>query len=228
MGKALFMIDDIEQAQKYLKKVIDLNPNSDEAYFHTGLILRKKGHLKDAENLFLKALSLQPNNANVHNNLGVTLLEQGRFQEAKEFLNKALEIYPEHINARYNLGMSFWGMGEVEDAIKQYRHVLELKPKWAIAANSLAWILATDRNEHLRDGKEAIHWALVACAGDGRKNPDYLDTLAAAYAEAGYFEQAIKVAEECLTLAEAVGDIDLSHDVTRRIQLYRNRRPFHE
>ena len=228
MGKALFMIGEIEQALKYLNKVIDLNPNSDEAYFHMGLIFRKKSALKDAEKLFLKALSLQPDNANVHNNLGVTLLERGRFQEAKEYLNKALEIYPEHINARYNLGMTLWGMGKVEEAVKQYRDVLEMKPKWAVAANSLAWILATDKNQRLRDGEEAIRWALVACAGDGRKNPDYLDTLAAAYAEAGYFEQAIKAAEECLTLAEAVGDINLSQDVTRRIQLYREKEPFHK
>jgi tetratricopeptide (TPR) repeat protein len=124
--------------------------------------------------------------------------------------------------------MSLWGLGKTEEGIGQYYHVLQLKPKWAKAANSLAWILATDRNADIRNGGEAVEWAMVACKGEGRKNPEYLDTLAAAYAEAGRFEQAVQTAQECLDLARLVGNTRLAQDVERRLQLYRTGKAFHE
>ena len=225
-GKAMLMIGQTKDARGFFQKTIELDPKSDEAYFLWGVVLQIEKKLEEAEQMFLKALDLQPENANVLNNLGVALLEQKRFQEAIKYLNKALDIDPEHISARYNLGMSFWGMGRTRDAIEQYRHVLRLKPEWATAASSLAWILATDKNEDNRNGEEAVRWARVACAGEGRNNPEYLDTLAAGYAEAGDFVKAVTTAEQSLTLAQAKGDRSLSNDVLQRLQLYRSGKAF--
>jgi len=227
MGKAFFMVGQRKQAREFFKKTIELNSKSDEAYFQLGLILRTERRFKEAEKMLLKALNFQPNNPNVYNNLGVTLLEQGKFREAIEYLKQAIEIYPEHINARYNLGMSLWGSGKTEEAIAQYNQVLKLKPAWPTAANSLAWILATNKNEDIRNGNEAVRWALVASRGEGRKNPEYLDTLAAAYARAGLFKEAIRTARECLNLALGVGDQDLSQAVEHRLQLYKSGKAFH-
>lgn len=226
MGKALLMIGEIEEARNFFQKTIELDPKSNEAYFQLGVVLQIEKKLEEAEQMFLKALDLQADNANVYNNLGAALLEQKRYEEAIQYLNKALDIAPEHINARYNLGMCFWGLGRTHDAIEEYRHVLRLKPEWATAASSLAWILATDKSANYRNGEEAVRWALVACAGEGRNNPEYLDTLAASYAEAGDFEQAVKTAEESLYLAQARGDTALSKDVLQRLQLYRSAKAF--
>ncbi len=115
--------------------------------------------------MMLKALAYQPSNANVLNNLGVILLEQGRYPEATLSFEKTLDIYPEHINARYNLGMSLWASGNSKAAVAQYRQVLEMKPDWRMAANSLAWILATDRDEDVRNGDAALKWAQIAVQG---------------------------------------------------------------
>jgi tetratricopeptide (TPR) repeat protein len=228
MGKALFLIGQRKEARAFFQKTIELDPKSDEAYFQLGVIFQMEGKLKEAEQMFLKALELQPDNENVANNLGVALLEQKRFPEAIKYLNKVLDIDPENITARFNLGMSLWGMGRTRDATEQYRQVLRLKPEWGTAANSLAWILATDKSENNRNGKEAVRWALVACTGTNRTNPAYLDTLAAAYAEAGDFEGAVKTAEECLNLARAKGETALSQDVQRKLQLYKSGKAFHK
>jgi Flp pilus assembly protein TadD len=228
MGKAWFMAGEWSRAHQYLVRTIELDPKSDEAYFHLGLILRNEKRLQDAEAMLMKALEYQPNNANVLNNLGVILLEQGRYAEAIASLHGALEIYPDHINARYNLGMSLWASGNSQEAVAQYRQVLEMKPNWDVVANALAWLLATDPDEGVRNGAEAVKWAQVAVHSEKGQNPEYLDTQAAAYAEAGQFEKAIAAARQALLMAEESKDLGLINDIKGRLRIYQSGRPFHD
>lgn len=60
------------------------------------------------------------------------------------------------------------------------------------AMNDLAWTLATDRDDKLRDGAEAVKLAENACQNDNWKSSQYVDTLAAAYAEMGRWDDAVK------------------------------------
>ena len=228
MGTAWLMAGDWSRSHQYLERTIALDPTSDQAYFQLGLILQNKKDLQGAEAMMLKALSYQPDNANVLNNLGVILLEQGRHAEAIMSFEKALDIYPEHINARYNLGMSLWASGNSKAAVAQYRQVLEMKPDWRMAANSLAWILATDRDEDVRNGDAALKWAQVAVQGKHRNNPEYLDTLAAAYAETGQSETAVRIAQQALSLARDSEDMVLSEAVEERLRLYKSGKPYRE
>ena len=156
----------------------------------------------------------------MYNNLGVVLLGQGILDRAIGYLEQALELYPEHLNAVYNLGMALWASGRTSEAVDRYRQTLQMKPDWGVAANSLAWILATDRNDQIRNGQEAVRWALVACEGTGAGNPEYLDTLAAAYAEAGQFDNAVQTAQKCIELSDAGKDSAFREEVGRRLRLY--------
>ena len=228
LGRLCFMTSQLKKSRAFFRKAIDLDPQSDEAYFQLGVISRGEGNLEGARKMFLKALDFHPDNANVYNNLGVTLLELGDFNGADKALEKALEIYPEHINARYNLGLALWSIGKTGRAIQEYRNVMNVKPSWAIVANSLAWVLATDKNKENRNGTEALRWAQVACKGDGRKNPEYLDTLAAAYAEVGRFEVAVETAREGLKLAREASDAELAEELEQRLMLYEAGSPFTE
>jgi HemY protein len=228
MAKAWVMAGQWNRAYRYLLRTIELDSTSDQAYFHLGLILRKENKLKESEEMLLKALEYQPNNTNVLNNLGVILLEQGRYYEAINALNEALDIYPEHINARYNLGMSMWALGKSKEAVSQYRQVLEMKPDWRVAANALAWIYATDQDKNVRNGDEAIKWALVAVRGKEKIYPEYLDTLAAAHAEAGKYEKASQIARQALSLAREDGNKELADNIESRLQIYQSGRPFHD
>ena len=228
LGRLCFMVGQREEARGFFEKAIELDPRSDEAYFQLGVISRRQGNLREAEKMFHRSLDFHPDNPNVYNNLGVTLLEQQKFREAVKALNKALEIYPEHINARYNLGLALWSLGKTASAVQEYRNVLSVKPDWATAANSLAWVLATDKNDEIRNGDEAIRWASVACQGEGRKNPEYLDTLAAAYAEAGRFQEAIRTVRESLTIARSSGDSDLAEELEKKLHFYESGKVFTE
>jgi tetratricopeptide (TPR) repeat protein len=124
--------------------------------------------------------------------------------------------------------MSLWGLGKTREAVEQYRLILQMKPNWVAAANSLAWILATDKDKEIRNGDEAVKWALVACKGTGRENPEYLDTLAAAYAESGQFGQAIQTVKESIELARSAKDEDLVQELANRLEIYKSKKAFYE
>ena len=228
VGKARLMVGQLGLARDSFRNTLDLDPENGEAHFYLGLIMRNKGKLFAAENMFLRALEFQSNNPNVYNNLGLCLMEQHKYEGAIKYFRQALEIYPEHLEALYNLGLALWASGDSVAAVKQYKRVLQIKPDWTTPANSLAWILATDVNESIRNGDEAVHWARLACKGEGRENPEYLDTVAAAYAEAGNFEQAVQTAQRALSLARAGGDISLIKDLEYRLHLYRSGKAFRE
>jgi hypothetical protein len=97
-----------------------------------------------------------------------------------------------------------------------------------MVANSLAWVLATDENKKHRNGMEALRWAQVACKGDGRKNPEYLDTLAAAYARSGRYKAAVETAREGFELARAASDAELAEELGQRLKMYESGRAFTE
>jgi hypothetical protein len=85
----------------------------------------------------------------------------------------------------------------------------------------LAWILATNDNPRLRDGKAAVELAEEACQRSGFAQPTTLDTLAAAYAETGRLEDAIRVAHRAVDLAISVNQNQLAHLISERLEKYK-------
>jgi tetratricopeptide (TPR) repeat protein len=86
--------------------------------------------------------------------------------------------------------------GQGEKAITQYREAVRLSPPYALYMNDLAWALATNPNEKMRDIKEAVRLAEDACRLSGGREPRFFGTLDAAYAGAGRFEEAITTASK--------------------------------
>lgn len=92
----------------------------------------------------------------------------------------------------------------------------------------LAWILATDSDASLRNGVEAVRLAEQACTLTKRQNPEALDTLAAAYAEIGKFDEAVKAQQAALTIAPTEGCAELAQArYKQRLALYEAKQPFH-
>ena len=94
------------------------------------------------------------------------------------------------------------------------------------AYNDLAWLLATTPNDSFRNGKQAVEFALKASQLTNQKSPTVLDTLAAAYAELGNFEEAVNSENKALTFSEFVQRS--GNEARQRLQLYTEGKPYRE
>lgn len=94
------------------------------------------------------------------------------------------------------------------------------------AHNHLAWLLATCPKDAFRNGAKAVEHARRAAVLSNWKDPGVLDSLAAAYAEAGDFDSAVKWQNQALSFADyekAVGD-----EGRARLQLYIEHKPYRD
>src|SRR5438094_31690 len=96
------------------------------------------------------------------------------------------------------------------------------------ADGSVAWLLATDPSAEIRNGPEAVGLAERACSISKERVPFFIGTLAAAYAEAGRFEEATKTAEKAHKLAQALGMTEVAERNLRMLELYRAGKPYRE
>ena len=174
------------------------------------------------------ALEIQPDNALVRNNLGAALANLGQLDEAIVQFQQALEIKHDDAGSHRNIAHAMAAQGRLAEAAAHYRMALKIQPNDVEAQTNLAWLRATCPVVTLRNGAEAIelaHRANTLCAG---KRPDVLDCLAAAYAEAGWFPEALASGRQALELARQQGSHALAVAVRTRIALYEAGKPYRQ
>ena len=102
-----------------------------------------------------------------------------------------------------------------------------IDPNNLTAISDLAWLLATCPKDDIRDGAQAVELAEKACKATGHKIAALMDTLAAAYAEAGRFPEAIDTATKALGLAEPKQK-SLAERIRRRLEQYKAGKPYRQ
>jgi tetratricopeptide (TPR) repeat protein len=112
-------------------------------------------------------------------------------------------------------------------AIEHYRTALDLSPaNWHLIANRLAYLLATHPDSNVRNGQDALRLAQAACQLSNYAAPELLQTLAAAYAELGRFEEAQKVTSQALAIAREQDKPTLVGELERDLTSYRRAEPW--
>jgi tetratricopeptide (TPR) repeat protein len=182
----------------------------------------------DIETLWQTTARLNPNCWIAYNKLGNVLIQKGSVDEAIIQYQTALQIKPDYAGAHYNLGCALIERGRVGEAITQYQKALEINPYYPRALNNLAWTLATSPQASLRNGDKAVELAQRANQLTGGENPTILYTLAAAYAEAGRFSDAMRSAQKAIELAQAEGRQDMVEQLNSELKLYEMGLPFHQ
>ena len=219
---------DYDQALRDFDKAIALSPADDNAYNNRGLAYSEQGNYNQAIRDLNQAIELNPRDAKAYNNRGTCYLGKGDYDRAIRDFDQAIELNPRDAKAYNDRGTCYLGKGDYDRAISHYRQALRLRGDWPVVLNNLAWILATHEDTEIRDGAQAVRLAEQACQLEDSKVPTSLDTLAAAYAEIGQFERAVKTAERAVQLARNAGEEQLARDIQGRLQSYRAKRPYRE
>jgi len=228
LGNALLQMGKVDDAITHCQRALQISPEDAQARLNLGNALFRKGGVGDAITQYRKALQIDPAFAMAHNNLGTVLRQEGRVDEAITEYQKALQIKPNEAEFHNNLGKALQQKGRVGEAISQYREALQIQPDNPGIQNNLAWLLATCSEASLRNGSMALELARRANALTGGENPAILRTLAAAFAEAGRFPEAMETAQRALRLAGAQSNTGLAGALQSEMKLYKAGLPLHQ
>jgi tetratricopeptide (TPR) repeat protein len=227
LGNDLCKTGRVDEAITQYKKALQIKPSVAAVRYDLGIALRQKGRVDEAITQYQEAVQINPAFVEARNNLGNALLETGKLDEAISHLQKALQINPGYAPAHNNLGNALLQKGNMPEAIAHFQQVMQLKPADPWAKNNLAWILATCPEASLRNGNKAVELARQANELTGGERPIILQTLAAAFAEAGGFSEAVETAQHALRLAEAQSKPTLAGQLQSELKLYQAGSPFH-
>src|SRR5262245_12673389 len=227
---------DIDAALKDYDRLIELEPKATTHWIERSEAVRSKGDVAGAIRDLSKAIDLAPANLAYYRNRAALLRANGKADEAEESFAKLIELRTKAIHSNpgnpqgyTNRGVVLEAKQDFAGALSDYSKANELDASFADGYNGLAWLRATCASAEFRDGQKAVHDATKACELTKFRNASYVDTLAAAYAEAGDFEKAVEWQSKALGLfapnQARWGDMERSV-AQARLDLYRQRKPF--
>jgi tetratricopeptide (TPR) repeat protein len=228
LADTLILQNRLDEAIDQLHAILRLEPDSAFAHQTLGSALLKKGNVNQAIKQFNAVIKAEPNSANAHNSLGYALSWQGKLDEAVAHFSEAVKLMPDFAEARNNLANALKMQGRLDEAVAQFLVLVQLKPDWPAPMNDLAWYIATHPEIKNRDANEAIRLAGRACELTNYKNPALMGTLAAAYASAGRFSEAVETAKTAIAIADAANQPQIKNVIGYHLSFYAQGKPYVE
>ncbi len=214
------------EAIEHYRAALKLDPKLALAHNNLGVLLLQQGDLVEGAAQLRASLRLNPTNQESQYNLALALNQQAQWSEAAELFAKTVGAASTDPKAHGEFAVALAHLQKTREAMSQYASALLNQPDFPDALDGLSWILATDGNAGFRNGTEAVRMAERACELTGRKQPAKLKTLAAAYAEAGRFLEAIITAEKARDLAADEGRKELASECQRLLETFKLAQPW--
>jgi tetratricopeptide (TPR) repeat protein len=128
---------------------------------------------------------------------------QGKYELAIQDCNEALRLYPGFVEVALLRAKINVRLGKYAEALKEFNYLVSIHPRQVTLARALsdrAWFQATCPSASFRNGQQAVKDAKAACSIVAWKDENMIDTLAAAYAETGDFDSAVRYAAQALAV----------------------------
>ena len=217
---------DYHDADRLWLDTIARRPGNARARNNYATALLEERRFQEAETQARAAVDAEPRSVEGQQTLGVSLCAQDRCAEGLPHLEAAVALAPALPDVQRNLAEAYASLGRMTDAVAHYQRALDVRPDDLLLLNRAGWILATDAGA-ARDGARAVVLAEHAVRLSSRQDVESLDTLAAAYAETGRFDEAVAVATEALRLAPARQPA-IVPELQQRLTLYEGRGRFRQ
>jgi len=205
---------------------LTIAPDASTVHNNLGIELILVREWDRAEHHFARARDIAPESPEAYFNLGRLFMGRGRSAEAVENLTRATEIQPGRAASHFHLGLALRQAGRPAQAVGHFREAARLDPTWVAALNQAAWLLATSSDATVREPGAALELAERAVQFTESRDPNTLDSLAAALAASGQFDRAIETATLALWLATEQGNVRKAETMQRRLEAYREGRPW--
>jgi tetratricopeptide (TPR) repeat protein len=251
LANALAARGRLDEAVAHYQMALKLKPDEPRFYYCFAVALAQQGRLDEAIEQYGRVTAARPDKAQACCHLAAKVEALGNIRQAIGLYKMALKVNPDCAEAHNNLARllatcpdaalgsatpeaycqlaaAVQLRGNIRQTIELYKMALKVKPDYVEAHNNLAWLLATGPDASLRSASEAIAHARRAEQLCGGRQPVVLDTLAAAYAEAGRFPEASATARRALALATQQNDAAAAGKLRRRLALYEAGKPYHE
>jgi tetratricopeptide (TPR) repeat protein len=218
----------LQRAAQLFQNTIQLQPRFAEGHFSLGNVLYRLGKADDAIECFKRALEANPNHARAHNNLASLVGAKGDRTTAINHYQAAINLEPGYLEAYRNLAESLLKGGNAQDAVNVWRAALNQNGNDIQSMYRLAWILATHPDVNVRRGFEARDLANKGLELTQNKEPAFYDTLAAAQATLGKFDEAVESVEKALAIIPGGKAVPQAAPLNARLEMYKAQTPYRE
>jgi tetratricopeptide (TPR) repeat protein len=218
----------LPEAMAEYSTALSINPKLALAHNNFGILLLQQGHLNDGVLQLREALRLNSTNSETQFNLAMALNQQQQWNEAADLFAKTVGPGTADPKAHYQYATALAHTGKTREAMSEYASALLLQQDFPDALDGLAWILSTASQPDFRNGTQAVPMAEQACILTGNSDPKKLKTLAAAYAEAGRFPEAVKSVQSARDLAVSAKKTELAGKCDAMLQLFQQAKPWRE
>jgi tetratricopeptide (TPR) repeat protein len=228
IGRALSLQNRNEEAVAALRRSLQRRPDYSRARVLLARTLLRLRRESEAAEQYEQMIRRRPDDALANVWYGEYRSRLGDWNGAADYFQRALERDPDSGLFAELLGTALEKTGRSRAATELYREQTKRYPRRLHLADRLAWLLATHPDAALRDGEEAARIAEKLCRAAGYRNAALLDTLAAARAEQGRYEEAVKAVRRAVGLARQAEDRSHAAALEQRLALYRNGQPFRD
>jgi tetratricopeptide (TPR) repeat protein len=221
---SLAMANSFEDAIEQFGIVIREKPDYANAYFNRAELFFQTDRHQEAIADYTAAIRLQPKDSQYYNSRGHSYLILNKSREALADYRKATELDKGNGDWWADLADAHQFLGNWKESLAAYRSAIEANRELGRAYQNAAWLMATCPDASLRSPKSALAAARKAIEIDGEEDPRYLDTLAAALAINGQFNDAVETQKEAIEKVD--GDDEELRSMKQRLLAYQNRKVF--
>ena len=211
----------LEPAITWYRRALSAWPDFIEAHVNLGRSLARQGRTDEGVSHLRRALELNPDSGVAYRLLAAVLQSQGAAGEAVPLYRQALRLAPDAPDLHHELGVSLALAGNTQSALAELGEAMRLRPDWPAPMARMALLLAIYPEHGRRNLKKAIELALRASQLTHYGDPLMLETLAAAYAAAGRFDEAVTEEGKALEIVKSAGDPAIARQVGATLELYK-------
>jgi spermidine synthase len=212
---------DPSRAFSLYRAAADAWPESVPAYLQLGRSWAMQGRVVEAVLTFNRALQLNPESATAHRGLARVLREAGDPAQAIVHYRAALRISPADAESHADLGQCLLAVSRPDEALAEFRAAMAIDPRWPPPMALAAMLLATHPASASRNPVEAVRLAKRAAELTEGKDRGVMEILAAAYASAGKFEDAVDAERKALSLVPPNAEPEVKSEMEAALDLYR-------